>query len=253
MTTNGIYTSPEEAARIIKERWDKQDLKEKAEQLIGRDNLPDYFFSQPHAISIEDLASPNLSCISFRDAAKKMDLEPLHFEYLDDLFVTTNLDKSALAKMMFYHGRDDKGDMITSVERVIDLSGKEEKKKIKDISTLWGENFADFHHRIFLDTFPNAKIFDGTDWYKSKGERAIEYYKYVFAMGICHGVLFEVFFDNGYEEKFTEEVALPAFEFARDYFGVKPLVSPIIPLKSIPDSIAGRYWWCYPEYIKIKI
>lgn len=254
MTVDDIYTTPEEAKKEIKTRWNNKELKDKVEKFIGREYLPDYFFQQPHAICIEDVASPNLCCLSFRDSAKEIGLDPLHFEYLKDTFVTTNLDKSALAKMTFYHGRSNTGEMITSVERVIDLkSGKEEKKNIDEIKTLWGENFVDFHHRIFYSFFPNAKIFDGSNWYKNKGDLAMGYYRYLFAMSIAHGVLFEVFFDNGYEEKFTKEVVMPAFQFVKDYFGVKPLVMQIIPLKSIPSNVSDRYWWCYPEYVKTKL
>ncbi len=248
-----IYTSKEEAIIELKKRWENDGLKQKAIAFIGREFLPNYFFDKPHAISIEDVATPNLSTLSFRDAAKEMGLDPLHFEYLEDIFVTRNIDKSSLARMTFYHGLNSNNEMITTHKKVIDLSGKEEKKPFKEISTLWGENFVDFHHRLFFKHFPEAKVFDGSKWYKNKGTKAKEYYIFVFALSICHGVLFETFFDNGYEEGFTKEVAAPAFQFVTEYFGVKPLVVPIIPLKSIPGSIAEKYWWCYPEYIKISI
>ena len=47
-----------------------------------------------------------------------------------------------------------------------------------------------------LKNFPEAKIFDGSKWFKHKGGCAKEYYKYVMAMAICHGVLFDNFLDD---------------------------------------------------------
>jgi len=254
MTLDDIYTPPEEAKEELMRRWEDKELRKKAEEFIGHtDLLPDYFFEKPHAISIEDLASPNLSTFNFRESAKKIGLDPLHFEFLEDIFVTRNLDKSALGKMRFYHTKDDNGDLVTSVERVIDMSGTEERKKFTDIKTLWGDSFVDFHHRIFFDCFPNAKVFDGSKWYEENGKKAKNYYENIFAMCLCHGILFEAFFYDSYEEKFTNEIVIPSFKKIVEHFKVRPLITKLIPMQHVPITINDKYWWCYPEYIKIKI
>ena len=249
MNVDDIYTPIGEAREEIKRRWNDLVLKKKVEEFLGYDYLPDYFFQQPHAISIEDVATPNLYCWTFIARAHKAGLEPLHFEYLDDIFVTTNHDKASIAKMHFYHGLDDHGNMIGSVHRVINLDGSEEKKKIRDIKTLTGDSLADFHHKLLLKNFPDAKIFDGTEWFKSKGGNARNYYTYVLAMAVCHGVLFENFLNYDYEAKLVSDILMPAFEEVERMFGYRPLIVSVAPT----HEHLAKQWLAYPEFIKTMI
>ncbi len=249
MNVNEIYSSLEEAAKELKERWDNVELRKKVEDFIGQNDLPDYFFEKPHAISIEDVATPNLYCWSFVNKAYTIGLEPLHFEFLDDKFITTNHDKASLAKMTFYHGLDDNGVMIKTTQRIINLDGREEKKKIRDIKTLSDEYLYDFHHRLMLKNFPDAKIFDGSEWFKQKGLSAKLYYKYVLAMVVCHGILFDNFLDYSYEAELVSDILLPAFDEIEKRFGYKPLIVSVAPT----NKILEKHWLAYPEFIKTML
>lgn len=248
MKLDDIYTPLEEAKKEMERRWNDPVLKKKVEDYMG-DNMPDIIRDEPKALCTFHVASPNWAFFHFYEASKKIGLKALAFEYLQDFFVTTNFDKASLAKMVFYHGIDDHGDMLTSSRHIIDLGGKHEKKKIKEIETLWGENLVDFHHRALLTFYEDVEIFDGSDCYHKMGKTPKECYKFVFAFYIRNGILFENYLLTGKEKKFTEEVLLPAFEYVWKKFGVKPLIVPIIP----QSEAAQKHWWCYPEYIKILI
>ena len=249
MDLNDIYTPLEDAKKEIEKMWNDTKLKKKVEDFLGREHLPEYFFKQPHAISIEDVATPNLYCWTFIGKAYNIGLDPFHFEFLDDIFITTNHDKASLAKMAFYHGFDEKGNMKKTVKRIINLDGKEEKKRIRDIKTLEGELLVDLHHRLMLKNFPNAKIFDGSEWFKSKGALAKNYYKHVLAMAICHGVLFDNFLNYGYEAKLVNEILLPAIKETEKEFGCRPIIVSVAPT----DKALEKHWLAYPEFIKIML
>ncbi len=248
MNIDDIYTPLEEAKEEIWKRWEDKDLEKKVnEYLVG--NIPEPFLKEPRGICTSHVATPNWFFFSFFDKTKEIGLKPIVFEYLDDLFVTTNFDKASLAKMVFYHGKDDHGDMLTSSRHVIDLGGKNEKKKIKELCTLWGENFVDFHHRATNEFCEDVEIYDGSEWYHKMGKRPSDYYKYVLAFYLRNGILFENYLLNEKEEKFIKNVLIPAFEFVKNEFGIKPLIVPLAP-RNEEDS---RYWWSYPEFIKILI
>lgn len=248
MTIDEIYTPLGEAKKELEKRWEDKNLKKKMDEYLG-DNLPDIIKNEPKAICTFHVASPNWAFFHFWEAAQIINLKPLVFEYLEDLFVTTNFDKASLAKMVFYHGKDDHGDMLTSSRQVIDLCGKNEKKRIKDIETTWGENFVDFHHRAIKTFYEDIEVYDGSGHYHKLGSSPKEYYKYVFAFYIRNGILFENYLLTDKEKKFTEEVLLPAFEFVWKKFGVKPLIVPITP----QNEAAKKHWWCYPEFIKLML
>ena len=248
MDLNEIYTPLDEAKKEIQKRWKDKELEKKVDEFLTG-NIPEIIKKEPKAICTFHVATPNWAFFHFWEVSEKAHLKPVVFEYLEDLFITTNFDKVSLAKMVFYHGKNDKGDMIKSHEHIIHLDGRHEKKKIKEIETLWGENFVDFHHRALKTFYENVEVHDGSDWYHKMGKNPSEYYKYVFALYIRNGILFENYLLTNKEKKFTEEIILPAFEFVWKKFGVKPLVVPIEP----QNEADGKHWWCYPEFIKILI
>ena len=249
MNVNDIYTPLQEAKAELERRWNDPELRKKVEEYLGRDNLPEYFFEKPHAISIEDVASPNLYTWTFISKAHQIGLEPLHFEFLDDIFVTTNHDKASLAKMSFYHGLDDSGNMIKTVQKIINLDGREEKKKLKEIKTLNDKSFVEFHRNLMLKNFPDAKIFDGSDWFKSKGGCAKVYYGHVLAMTLCHGILFDNFLDYDYESDLVRNILIPAFMEIEREFGYRPLIVAVAPT----EKSLEKHWLSYPEFIKIYL
>ncbi len=249
MNIDDIYTSLEEAKEEIQRRWNDKGLEKKVEKYL-KGKIPKPFLKEPKGICTSHVASPNWFLFNFYIKTKEAGLKPVVFEYLDDMFVTTNYDKASLGKMVFYHGKDVHGDMLTTSKHVIDLSGKNEKKKIRDICTLWDENLVDFHHRATDEFYEGIEVFDGSEWYHDMGRKPIDYYKYVLALYIRNGILFENFLLNSnIERKFIHDVLIPAFEFVKKEFGLKPLIVPLIPR----NEEETRYWWCYPAFIKILV
>ena len=100
-----------------------------------------------------------------------------------------------------------------------------------------------------LKNFPEARIFDGSEWFKSKGILAKNYYKHVLAMAVCHGILFDNFLDYGYEAKLVSEILLPAIEEIEKEFGCKPMIVSVAPT----DEILAKHWLAYPEFIKTML
>lgn len=245
MTIEDLYTPLKKAKKEIKKRWADKDLEKKVHKFL-KGKIPEVFLTEPRAVSTTHVATPNWALLQFKNEAKEVGLKPLIFEYLEDVFITTNFDKASLARMVFYHGKDDHGDMMTTSRHAIDLTGKHEKKKLKEIKTLWGENLVDFHHKIFGEYCPEIEISDGSSHYHKMGKCAKEYYPYILALYLRNGILFENYLANNREKKFLEEILFPAFELVYKKFGIKPLIVPITP----QNEADNKYWWCYPEFVK---
>ena len=245
MTIDDMYMSIEEAKEEIGKRWDDKELEKKVVEYLNG-CIPSVFEKEPKAVSASHVATPNKSFFRFLEDSKKVGLKPVAFEYTDDKFITTNFDKAHLAKMFFYCNKKNNENNFTRTYSVIDLSGKEEKKHIKEIKTIWGENFVDFHHRILNFFNKDVEIYDGSDWYHKMGESAKDNYRYVLALYIRNAILFENFSTTKSEDKFSQEILFPAFEYVYNNFGLKPLIVPLYS-KNDPEY---KYWSYYPELIK---
>jgi hypothetical protein len=243
-----LYTPIQEAKKEIIRRAQDESLKQKVVDYLGGD-LPPVFQQEPRAVTTIHIGSPHLAFSHFMEGSRQLGLKPLVFEYRDDLFLTTNFDKASLAKMTFHGGRDQQGNIKKSSKQIINLDGQNEKKPFKDLTTLWGESFVNFHHRLLAQQFPQVETYDGSEWYHKKGPDPKKYYRYAMALYICHGVLFENFLLDRNEIEFTNDIIIPAFQEVRDYFELEPIIVPIAPL----DVQEDRSWWYYPEFLKDKI
>jgi len=247
MDESEIYTSLEDAKKEIWRRWNDKELRKKVEDFLGGD-IPEPFKKEPRAVLARPVMTPDIEHKHFLGFAEKIELKPISWEYLQDKFYTINSDKLCLAKMSFFHGRDNNGNNKISVKKIIDFK-KSEGKKISDLETLWGENFVEFHHRILKLIHSNMELYDGTDWYKKRGRASADYYVYYLSIFLCHGVLFENFITDEYETKFAKEVVFPAIEQIKKLFNVIPLIVPLAP----KEECSNGYWWCYPDYLEDKI
>lgn len=243
-----IYVSLEEAKEEIWRRWNDKELRKKVEDFLGGD-IPEPFKKEPRAVITRQLLTPNMETIYFFERAKMSGLKILSWEFLDDLFTTTNECKAYLAKVVIFKKDLDKNLnlVVVSHKNIIDLTGVNENKKFNEIKTVSGENFVDFHHKLlklFLqESGSNAELYDASYWYRAKKEHANRYYKYLLTFFIAHGILFENFDTYGDEKNFTEDVFIPAFKEVLDYFGVKPLIVTILP----EDLVESNHWLYYSD------
>lgn len=111
---------------------------------------------------------------------------------------------------------------------------------------MWGENLVDFHTRLF-STLSSVEphIVDDSEWIdrNDRGDLLAHYKKFL-ALFIAHGVLFEDYvIEDKDEEHFVREILGPAFSYVEEKFGVKPLITQLVP--SSVESV--RFWLSYPK------
>ena len=243
-----IYTPLEEAKEEIWRRWNNHELKKDVARYLG--TVPSVFETEPRVCLFRNVASPDNECIKFFEIAKQINLRPICGEYLDDKFVSRNRDKLGLAKMYFFHGWNKNGKAITTHRMTINHDSSN-GNIFKQIETLWGENFINFHHRIFSLTPFKIELCDISSWLKRNGNSILELYPKYLALFICHGVLFEDFITNEEEEEeFFHSVVYPSFEKLINLFGLKPL---IVSLLTSETPAIDKYWFCYSEEIEKEV
>ena len=246
-----VYTPLSVAEKEIKRRWKDEDLKKKVEDFLGGD-IPDVLKKEPRAISTRQVATPNKEFAMFYDLAYLSGLKPLCWEFHEDIFVTTNRDTASLGKIGFFNRFNKKFDPLLSYKKIIDLTGSCEKKTFREIKTVFGENLIEFHHSILKILFPDIELYDASKWYKRKGNDAKEYYPFLLALFIRHGILFDNFNMNGYEREFSLNIVFPALKKVEKIFGIKPLIVRMVP----EDDINCITLACYPDnllkYLKEK-
>ena len=208
-----IYSTEEEVKVELKKRWNNPELTKKLNDFLGG-NIPEPFLKEPRAVLARQLATPDNEYKTFYEKATKLGIKPLNFEFLDDVFITTNHGKACLGKMVFFKGPN----LPTTNLHSIDLTGVNEKKPLKNITTLWGENFVDFHHRVLRKNY-DTELYDGSEWYKKMGGEAKKYYIYYIALLSIRSVLFENL-ETGREDKFFNEVFFPALDYVKKEFGL---------------------------------
>jgi hypothetical protein len=244
---NKVYTPLSVAKKELKKRWNNPELMKKVEEFLGE--IPDVFKKEPRTILFRFIATPNFEFKIVSEMSKMVNLKPVFMELLNDKFCTRNQDKVYLGKMRFFDEKYGKSHSITSCKKIIDLE-KNEGKKFKNMKTLWGDSFIDFHNKLFSFYYKDAEKIDCSIFYKKNGESNYEVYLKIFAICICKGILFENYFVdvNKDEKKFAKEVILPAFEKVKKMFGVKPLIVPLLS----NNGQGNLLWQYYPDSIRKK-
>lgn len=235
-----IYTPLSVAKEEIRRRWADKDLRKKVEEFFGV--VPEAFQDGLNAALFRFVATPNLECALAQDMASLADLNFVFMEFLNDKFCTRNADKVHLGRMSFFDDKNNRQAETGSRKKVIDLV-QSEGVRFKDMKTLDGGSFVDFHHNLFQMKGDDLRTFD-VSHFKTNGETALEVYMKVFSLFVCHGILFENYFldIDPDERRFTKEVIVPVFEIVHKKFGVKPLIVPIVTNKD-----ENTFWQYYPQ------
>jgi len=244
-----IYTNFSDLKKEIEKRQNDKELKKKVEDFFGSKMLY-VLLEKPQAVLSRSIGTPNLELKYFIDLTKEIGLEPLILEY-NDKFVAKNKDKYHLCRLFFSRVSKNKKSAPMDTVRIVDFN-KNEGRCFNDIKTLWGENIADFHHKILLEELPELenKIFDFSDWFNETRKLTDFYYLYYLSLFVCHGVLFENFLiGDKQEQNFIEKKFLPSFKEVERIFGVKPLIYPLLPFENEKNSS----WLSYPESLRKKV
>ncbi len=241
-----IYTPFSELKREIRERYNNKQLLSKVREFFGPCML-DVMNREPQVVLSRSIVTPNMELSHFLNLTAALGIPPLFLEY-PDKFVAKNMDKYHLCKLYFYRNTNDGTSKLVNTLRIINFN-EEEGKLFKDITTTWGENIIDTHHRMLFMEHQHLRnrIYDFSEWFNEKRYLGKFYYLYFLSLFICNGVLLENFlFEDKEEGKFITEKFLPSFEEVERIFGVKPLIYPLLPFKSVNDA----YWQSYPENSK---
>lgn len=239
-----VYTPLSDAIRLLEERQKDKELIAKVEKLLEGD-IPEVF-GKPgkYAVNIDQVATPNFGTRRFIKLASEFNLKPVFSEFYDDLLRVDNDYKHYLGEILISkHGKE-----ISEKVVVVDFK-KYNRKKIKDVLTVWGEPLINFHRKLFeAYSYPEKDLifYDASKWLERNGKKANKYYKKDLLIYICHGILFENFLFKGKESGFTKNIFLPAFEHVVASTGVKPLIVPVSPL----DTEEDLYGFCYDERVK---
>lgn len=250
MNLDDIYTPIDEAKEEIWKRWEDKELKKKVNNFLGA-NLPHFLIDSPKAYIARHVATPNFELLRFFDLTDKINMEFVLSEYLDDKFVTENICKYHLGKILFSDNTKDekRPDKPSSAKSIIDFN-KSNGKRILELKTVDGENLVEFHHKLLNDyRKQNCTIHDFSKWIKSKGESPEEFYIFFLSFFVRNGILFENFLLNKEEKNITQNVIIPAFQVIKNIFGIKPLVVRLLPKES-EDNL---YWYSYPKKQKNEL
>lgn len=231
MRYQNIYSTYSDLKKELDKRWNDPELRKRVEKFWGKYNFPVSLIN-PHAFISRSIATPNLEFKYFHDLASDLELNPLVLEY-DGKLVTKNPEKYHLCKLLFYKNKNDLHHGQLSVRNIVDIN-KNQGQYMFDISTLWGENLRDFHHRILESKYAKSDswIIDVTDWFNKTRYETKFYYMFFLSLFICHGVLFDNYLLGDEDEySFFIEKVEPSFNELETFFGVKPLIFPLVPIE----------------------
>ncbi len=235
-----VYTPFSEALRTLKERQHDLELQTKVSDFFALHGIPEPLVGELRAIISRCIATPNFEMKYFLEMSKMVGLDPLILEY-PGKFVNMNSEKYLLGKMYFVTKRDGHR-FISEKKNIIDFNATE-GKMFKDIQTYTGESVVDLHHRLFKSVFPDSysHIHDFAEWFDITKNSNNEYYFAFFTLFVVHGILFENYFSQDPDEyEFFCTKVLPSFKKVEEYFGVRPLIIPLLPLRS---ELANEWLW----------
>lgn len=241
-----MYYDTQHAREELRKRRADLMLRRQVEVWLGA--VPECLQGEPRAVLARQVATPNFEFHQFAEAARRSGLKAVCPEYRADKFSSRNPDKLALAKMTFHLGKGRKNGDRNTTHRVIDFHSWD-GKPLNRIETLWGEPLLAFHHRLLASRCPGVEITDNTEWLRRMGGKPDLFWPRLFALFLCHGLLFENFHPEGHETTFTRDIIRPALAEVASRFGHAPLIVPLVPLERERDL----YWSWYPDTLEPEV
>lgn len=242
---NRVYTPYTEVIAELERRRADGALRKKVEDFLGR-HLLEPLAGAPKAVLARCISTPNLEFKYFMDVVEHMRLDPLLLEYYGK-FVAKNQEKYHLCKLFIFDHVGKKGGVLYKTKPLVNFN-EEEGKDMSEVRTPEGIRVIDIHHTLLESLYPGMTnhIVPFTEWFNETRFLTEHYYFYFFALFIYHGVLFENFLTDDKEEStFIRKHVLSSFEEVSRYFGVKPLIIPLLPI----ENEKFRTWLSYPKEI----
>lgn len=215
-----MYWKIEEAKEELRIRQENLKLVKRVDEFLGDCSVP----VNIQGLLCRHVATARIEEILFEERCREGGLKPTFITYSKDIFVTNNPSKLRIVRLIIFNGNGKKGGY--RLQR-IDLANMERINKIPFylIKTKWDESLVQFHHRARKEAGLNGEIIDLSNWLQAIGP-ARKYYRYLLAVCLTRGILFESFESPGFPdlETFTKTVVLPAWEAVQVEFGCSPLI-----------------------------
>lgn len=236
-----LYLSLEDAILEVERRKNDQSLAEYIKNSVGKG--PEILQNKSSIVLFRNVATPNYETARFLTITTAIqNFQPVMLEYTSDKFLSRNWSKHALGKLRFQKGINKNGEPIIETQTIIDFT-RADNLPLKDVVTIDGGGLVDFHHKLFLERYPDLKenICDLSDWLKEFGN-ARDYYKKFLTLFLKDAILCENFMLDDAEIGFTESVVMPAFAQIEAECGHKPIIVALAPT----DIEGNKFWFSYP-------
>ena len=245
-----LYTPLSDAYAALRHRRTDAALRHRVAALVGHD-VPAPLRESPRTVFFRNIVSPNFEAHRFIQLTEpNTSVPPLFWEYRSDKFTSNNDLKRYLGKLYFHHGHGKTNKPIVEALNIIDFV-LSDGQPLTSVKTVWGQDFATFHHELFTAHFRRhaSSFFEATHWLHARGMRAKHYYQSFLSLFVRDGILFENILLNRRELPFTTSVFLPAFLEVYRATGFKPLVVPLAPTHNEED----RGWMFYPGTMQSSV
>ena len=246
-----LILSPFDAIRELQRRRQDPGLRRKVERYLQRD-IPTYFQDGPILYLARHIATPNFETLRFKHVMGSLGLRAVVGQDTKDLFVSGNDAKRALCKLSVCLRVSQREGRINEEYKnisVVDFNTTD-GMPFASITTLWGERLVGFHARLFAE-FMQGHVDNPDDavWIdRHHRGNLFEHYKDFLALFVTHGVLFEDYVTEDKQEAyFVKKILRPAYQFIEEYFGVKPIIAPLVPQSKTYES--NRFWVSYPRRV----
>ncbi|MFA7302213.1 MAG: hypothetical protein WC030_00495 [Candidatus Paceibacterota bacterium] len=244
-----LLTPISQALAELKRRQADSDLKQRVLDYLDND-IPAYFAQGPILYLARHLATPNLETIRFSSLLRAFSVPVVIGQDPSDKFVSNNPLKRALCRLPVHTAKmNSDGSTAEEYQKVtiVDFNVAN-GKPFQEIETLWGEKLTRFHAGLCSRLFDSAvRLEDDSPWIDRhhRGD-LLAHYREFLALFIVGGVLFEDFLSDDPEElEFMETVFRPAFSHVEKVFGVRPLITQLLP-RSAQSEL---FWMAYPREV----
>jgi len=245
-----IHFSFEEALNEIKKKRLESDFLSRVENDLQLFPNMSPLIERINIVMFRQVATPLHEVIRVINFANKHDIPVIIVEYLNDKFTpSVNSYKYNLVNLPIYNkNRLVNGEPIIDHIKISDIS-KMEGKMLKEVVTINGESMATVHHDLLYSVLDpnkyNYSIIDISEWFKFFGKPDVYYYEF-FKFFLAHNIQAEVYFDDGTEEYFTNNIIKPNHEKIFKEYSSRPVIWNFLDGTSVKD----RYFWdCYPTSI----
>lgn len=233
---DALYTPLDEALELLRERRADENLRAAVAD-FHRIHPPDFLPDVPCAFWFRHISTPNHEFELFASTTNATGMQPICFEYSNDIFVAYNRDKYRLCRPLFKAPNHNYSPRITNI---CEIGGQ----RLCDITLSNGVSLLEFHHAMLDEAFPGFEhnLRDFSLWFSSARRNGYAYLHYL-ALFVWNGILFENFIaaDPG-ERRFARERVVPSYAKAIEIFGVKPLIVRLLPA----DTENDEHWRAHP-------